>query len=37
MWTNPFLKWDPDKYGGIDTINIDPKQIWKPDIILYNK
>lgn len=37
MWTNPFLRWDPAKYGGIQFINIDPKLIWKPDIILYNK
>jgi len=36
MWTNPYLKWDPNKYGGIEQINIDPKLIWKPDIILYN-
>lgn len=37
MWTNPFLRWDPEKHGGIEYINVDPKLIWKPDIILYNK
>lgn len=36
MWTNPFLKWNPADYDGIEQINVDPKQIWKPDIILYN-
>lgn len=36
MWTNPFLRWDPEKHGGIEYINVDPKLIWKPDIILYN-
>lgn len=36
MWNNPFLKWNPDNYGGIEAINIDPSLIWRPDIILYN-
>lgn len=35
-WTNPFLRWEPADYGGIEYINVDPKLIWKPDIILYN-
>eukprot|EP00794_Sanderia_malayensis_P007313 gene7314-8131_t len=35
-WKNPFLTWNPDDYGGIDVINIDPSKIWIPDIILYN-
>ncbi|XP_048577598.1 neuronal acetylcholine receptor subunit alpha-10-like isoform X2 [Nematostella vectensis] len=36
-WLNPFLKWNASAFGGITTINVDPKRIWKPDIYLYNK
>ena len=37
MWKNPFLTWDPDDYGGLMSINVDSKIVWKPDIVLYNK
>lgn len=36
FWKNHLLTWDKDKYGGIKSINIDPKIVWLPDIILYN-
>ncbi|XP_048583770.1 neuronal acetylcholine receptor subunit alpha-10 [Nematostella vectensis] len=36
QWTNPFLTWNPSDYGGINFINVDPKLVWKPDLILYN-
>ena len=36
-WENPFLRWNPTKYGGVKFINIDPKLVWKPDIVLYNR
>ncbi|XP_020617528.1 neuronal acetylcholine receptor subunit alpha-5-like isoform X2 [Orbicella faveolata] len=35
-WNNPFLVWDKDKYGGIDRIHVSSKEIWVPDIVLYN-
>ncbi|XP_048584097.1 neuronal acetylcholine receptor subunit alpha-10 [Nematostella vectensis] len=35
-WINPFLTWHPEQYGGIESINVDPEMIWKPDVILYN-
>ncbi|XP_057306708.1 neuronal acetylcholine receptor subunit alpha-7-like [Hydractinia symbiolongicarpus] len=35
-WKNPILKWVPTEYNNITEINIDPKKIWRPDIILYN-
>ncbi|KAL9987422.1 hypothetical protein ACROYT_G001725 [Oculina patagonica] len=35
-WENPFLRWKPADYGGVRFINIDPKLVWKPDIVLYN-
>ncbi|XP_065051449.1 acetylcholine receptor subunit alpha-1-B-like [Rhopilema esculentum] len=35
-WNNTHLKWDPKKYGGIKSINVDPINVWLPDIVLYN-
>ncbi|XP_031571984.1 neuronal acetylcholine receptor subunit alpha-9-like [Actinia tenebrosa] len=35
-WYNPYLSWNLTKYGGLRTINIDPKVIWLPDIVLYD-
>ncbi|XP_078370594.1 neuronal acetylcholine receptor subunit alpha-5-like isoform X2 [Oculina patagonica] len=35
-WHNPFLVWNKDDYGGIDRIHVSPKEIWVPDIVLYN-
>lgn len=36
-WTNPFLEWDPKKYGDIKTIHVQPKNVWVPDTALINK
>ena len=35
-WFNHLLKWNTKDYGDIESINIDPKLIWLPDIVLYN-
>ena len=35
-WTDEFLHWDPDGFGGIYTIRIPAGRIWTPDIVLYN-
>ena len=37
IWFDPVLKWEKLKYNNISEINVDPKRIWKPDIVLYNK
>lgn len=37
IWFDPVLKWEKAKYSNISEINVDPKEIWKPDIVLYNK
>ncbi|KAM7450877.1 hypothetical protein ABFA07_001565 [Porites harrisoni] len=37
FWTNNRLSWDPDEFEGITVINVSPKIVWKPDILLYNK
>ncbi|KAM8974573.1 neuronal acetylcholine receptor subunit alpha-3-like [Pelodytes ibericus] len=36
IWNDYKLKWDPNKYGGIEFIRVPADQIWKPDIVLYN-
>ncbi|EDO42054.1 predicted protein [Nematostella vectensis] len=35
-WTNPMLAWNTSKYGGIESVNLNPAKVWIPDIILYN-
>eukprot|EP00795_Rhopilema_esculentum_P010806 gene10806-19611_t len=35
LWYNPNLRWDPNKYGGISQVNVQPHQIWTPDLYLY--
>ena len=37
FWTNNRLSWDPAEFEGITVINVSPKIVWKPDILLYNK
>lgn len=36
-WTDAYLRWDPDTYGGLDAIRIPSSLVWRPDIVLYNK
>lgn len=36
IWKNPFLSWRPIDYDGLEAINVDPKLVWKPDLVLYN-
>ena len=36
-WTDAYLRWDPDAYGGLDAIRIPSSLVWRPDIVLYNK
>ena len=36
-WDDLRLKWDPDDYGGVHKLNIPSDDLWKPDIVLYNK
>ncbi|PAA48279.1 hypothetical protein BOX15_Mlig020283g3 [Macrostomum lignano] len=35
-WHDYHFMWDPKDFGGITKINIDPKRVWRPDILLYN-
>ena len=36
-WFDYKLKWNPADYGGVDMLNIPSENIWRPDIVLYNK
>ena len=36
VWTDPRLVWNPDEFGRIDSIRINAKHIWLPDITTYN-
>ena len=35
-WVDEFLKWDPSRYGGTETVVIPYDQVWFPDIVLLN-
>lgn len=35
-WGDELLRWDPKRFGGIDSIRIPCDLIWLPDIVLYN-
>lgn len=36
MWNDYSLAWDPNEFGGIQTLRIPSRIIWTPDILLYN-
>ena len=35
-WKDMYMHWNPSEYGGLRTIRISSKSIWKPDILIYN-
>ncbi|XP_018398482.1 PREDICTED: acetylcholine receptor subunit alpha-like 1 [Cyphomyrmex costatus] len=35
-WHDYKLRWNPDEYGGVDTLHVPSEHIWLPDIVLYN-
>ncbi|XP_026540322.1 neuronal acetylcholine receptor subunit alpha-3 [Notechis scutatus] len=36
IWNDYKLRWDPEKYGGVQYVRVPSNRIWKPDIMLYN-
>jgi len=36
-WTDSSLEWNPDFYGGVKMLYVPSEDIWRPDIVLYNK
>ena len=37
IWTDEFMKWNPEEYGGINETRIPRNKLWIPDIMLYNR
>lgn len=35
-WTDEFLQWDPDEWGGIEKVNVPISEIWMPDGYIFN-
>jgi len=36
-WRNDLLKWKPEDYNGIETVNIQRSQLWLPDTLIINE
>merc|ERR1712055_156343 len=36
MWMNQYTQWDPQEFGGISEIRVNPKNLWVPDVYLFN-
>ena len=36
-WMNPFLAWEKAGHGNIESISVDPSEVWIPDVGLVNK
>ncbi|XP_030613907.1 acetylcholine receptor subunit alpha [Archocentrus centrarchus] len=35
-WKDVNLQWNPEDYGGIKKIRVPSRDIWRPDLVLYN-
>merc|ERR1711874_813 len=35
-WEDDYLKWDPDSFGGVESMQLPPSKVWTPDIFLFN-
>ena len=35
-WKDENLKWNSSEYGNIESINLHPSKLWKPDVYMYN-
>ena len=31
------MSWNTTEYGGVDSVVIQPRNLWIPDILLYNR
>ena len=36
-WTDANMRWNTSEYSDIKDIRIPPAQLWKPDILMYNR
>jgi len=35
-WKDVLLAWEPDMFGNVHEVRVQTKDIWTPDIVLYN-
>lgn len=35
-WNDPKLRWSPADYNNLTKMHFDPKEVWMPDVLLYN-
>ena len=35
-WEDDYLKWDPEKFGGLQRMQLPLSKVWTPDIFLFN-
>ncbi|UJR28220.1 hypothetical protein I4U23_009470 [Adineta vaga] len=35
-WYDPQLRWNPERYGGVDQISVPYTNVWTPDVVLFN-
>ncbi|XP_037778239.1 acetylcholine receptor subunit alpha-1-A-like [Penaeus monodon] len=35
-WHDQRLQWKPEDYGGVSSLGMDPSEVWRPDISIYN-
>ncbi|KAH7645929.1 neuronal acetylcholine receptor subunit alpha-7-like protein [Dermatophagoides farinae] len=36
QWVDINLRWNPEEYGGVETLRIMTDRIWIPDVLMYN-
>lgn len=36
-WTDFYLQWNTSDYPGVTNVRFPDSQIWRPDILLYNR
>ncbi len=36
-WKDEYLVWNTSRYGGVDTVYLEPADIWTPDLMSYTK
>jgi hypothetical protein len=36
-WNDYNLRWNVSEFGGVKDLRIPPKNIWKPDVLMYNR
>ena len=36
-WNDYNLRWNASEFGGVKDLRIPPKNIWKPDVLMYNR